>query len=242
MAKPFIGLLLSSLLLFSCMDEKQQELQLIQAKKQEKIFADVSASWHFQSEPINSYSQNLLATWQPWRELLSEMRQKPQGNIEAFKKKTESLSKKATELPAQLPVRYAKPEVRSRIAVLISQLNSLNLFVHLNEVPADKVKVLIQEINKALVSIQMQFDEIERKAVIPKEQGESDFIKMLDTARAVPTGGVFPAATDGSQPPIQPMQTPKITPSKPNTTTNKNTNVTPKKQEQRGFNRMKKLN
>jgi hypothetical protein len=82
---------------------------------------------------------------------------------------------------------YNKPEVKSRIAVLICKINSLNLFINLDEIPDDKVVALIIEINIELISLQKQLDEIVRKSTIPREEGESDLIQMLDTSRAIPT-------------------------------------------------------
>ena len=82
---------------------------------------------------------------------------------------------------------YNKPEVKSRIAVLICKINSLNLYINLDEIPDDKVVALIIEINIELRSLQNQLDEIVRKSTIPKEEGESDLIQMLDTSRAIPT-------------------------------------------------------
>jgi hypothetical protein len=70
---------------------------------------------------------------------------------------------------------------------LISKINSLNLFINLDEIPDNKVVALVIEINVQLLSLQNQLDEIVRKSTIPKEEGESDLIQMLDTSRAIPT-------------------------------------------------------
>jgi len=86
-----------------------------------------------------------------------------------------------------IPMAYNKPEIKSRIAVLICKINSLNLYINLDEIPDDKVVALIIEINIELISLQKQLDEIVRKSTIPKEEGESDLIQMLDTSRAIPT-------------------------------------------------------
>jgi hypothetical protein len=63
----------------------------------------------------------------------------------------------------------------------------LDLFIHLSTIPDDKVVFLIQEINKELISLERQMDKIVEKAKIPKEQGEEDFLRMLDTTRAIPS-------------------------------------------------------
>jgi hypothetical protein len=43
-----------------------------------------------------------------------------------------------------------------------------------------------------MISLQSQLDEIVRKNTIPKEEGESDLIQMLDTSRAIPNRQILP--------------------------------------------------
>ena len=124
--------------------------------------------------------------WPEWRIFFFELKNKPKSTIGAFQKKAKELSKKVAELNNNIPIAYDKPEIKSRIAVLISKINSLNLFINLDEIPDDKVVALIIEINIELRSLQNQLDEIVRKSTIPKEEGESDLLKMLDTSRAIP--------------------------------------------------------
>ena len=78
------------------------------------------------------------------------------------------------------------PEIKSRIAVLTTKVNSVNLYIHLNQIPDKKIVQLVQEINAEVASIQWQLDEIRRKSEIKTEEGESDMLKMLDTTRAIP--------------------------------------------------------
>ena len=51
---------------------------------------------------------------------------------------------------------------------------------------------LVGDINKELVSLERQMDNIIVKSKIPKEQGEEDFLKMLDTTRAIPNAVAIP--------------------------------------------------
>jgi hypothetical protein len=68
----------------------------------------------------------------------------------------------------------------------------MDLFIHLDKIPDEKVTFLIGEINKELVSLERQMDNIVVKSKIPKEQGEEDFLRMLDTTRAIPNTAVTP--------------------------------------------------
>ena len=190
----FSSLFLMLFLTLSCQENKEQRLieNAKDAKKQEIIFDNINKGWNFNAKPINPASQGLVGMWNEWRIFLSELNQKPKSTIGAFQKKAKELSKKAADLNNNIPVAYNKPEVKSRIAVLISKINSLNMFINLDEIQDKKVVTLVYEINIQLVSLQSQLDEIVRKNTIPKEEGESDLIKMLDTSRAIPNRQILP--------------------------------------------------
>jgi hypothetical protein len=185
----FSYILFFFLILVSCKEEKQQrDIENVKdAKKKEIIFANINKGWNFNAQPANATSQSLTNTWAEWRVFLSELSQKPKSTIGAFQQKAKTLSKKVVELNNNIPNTYNKPEIKSRIAVLTTKINSLNLYINLDDIPDQKVIALVTEINVELASLQSQFDEIVRKNLIPKEEGESDLIKMLDTARAIPT-------------------------------------------------------
>lgn len=185
-----LSLLFTAIVLISCTDEKQRAVdQAKDEKKKERVFASIDSHWKFNTVPANATSQSLVANWAEWRNLLHEMSQKPQSSISAFQKKAKTLSDKVGELPKNIPYKYNKPEVRARIAVLATKIHSLNLFINLDDIPAEKVNALITDINIEIYGFQAQLDEIVRKSAIPKEQGEADMIRMLDTSRAVPTTG-----------------------------------------------------
>ena len=190
----FSCIFLVLLLMLSCQDNKEQRLieTAKDAKKQEIIFDNINKGWNFNAKPINPASQGLVGMWNEWRLFLNELNGKPKSTIGAFQKKAKELSKKAADLNNNIPISYNKPEVKSRIAVLISKINSLNLFINLDEIPYQKVVALVSEINIQLVSLQTQLDEIVRKSTIPKEEGESDLIQMLDTSRAIPNRQILP--------------------------------------------------
>jgi hypothetical protein len=66
------------------------------------------------------------------------------------------------------------------------------LFIHLDNIPDKKVILLVSEINNELASLQRQMDKIVEKNKIPLEEGESELMKMMDTARAIPNVKVDP--------------------------------------------------
>lgn len=168
-------------------DEKQHAAQLKDAKKKELIFKNISNNWKFSYNFPNSTSNSIINNWSEWKSFNNELNDKPKSSIGAFQKKAKTLSKKSAELNNNIPLKFNKPEIKSRIAVLTTKLNSINLFINLQDIPDQKVIVLISEIRLELNSLSNQMDEIVRKSEIPKEDGEADLIRMSDTARAIPS-------------------------------------------------------
>ena len=191
---PLYAVLFLFLIITSCKDVKQQRIAENEkdTKKKEIIFSNINKGWVFNSQPINSTAQSLNGTWAEWGVFLKELSQKPKSSIGAFQQKAKTLSKKVADLNNNIPITFDKPGIKSRIAVLTTKINSLTLYINLDKIPDEKVVALVGEINVELFSLQSQMDEIVRKNTIPKEEGESDLIQMLDTTRAIPTNKKVP--------------------------------------------------
>jgi hypothetical protein len=182
-------LLLLSVLLFSCKDDTAERLieQKKEAKKKEVIFNNINNGWVFTQPQLESVTQSKVNQWMEWRNFLTEINQKPKSSIGAFQKKASALSKKVVELNNNIPIQFNKPQVKSRITVLITKVKAMDLFIHLNQIPDAKVVQHVKDINQEIVSLQMQLEEIIRRSQIPREAGEPDFVKMKDTSRAIPS-------------------------------------------------------
>ncbi len=188
----FSTLLLLFLFLSSCQeDPKTRALeQEKETQKREVIFSNINKGWNFNSKPANETSKKLTTYWAEWRTFLNELGQKPKSSIGAFQQKAKTLSKRAMELNINIPIQYNLPEIKSRIAVISTKINAINLYIHLNQIPDKKIVQLVQEVNAEVASMQSQFDEIKVKSEIKIEDGEGDMLRMLDTARAIPTNPV----------------------------------------------------
>jgi hypothetical protein len=182
-------LLILSVLLFSCKDDTAERLieQKKEAKKKEVIFNNINNGWVFTQPQLESVTQSKVNQWMEWRNFLTEINQKPKSSIGAFQKKASALSKKVVELNNNIPIQFNKPQVKSRITVLITKVKAMDLFIHLNQIPDAKVVQHVKDINQEIVSLQMQLEEIIRRSQIPREAGEPDFVKMKDTSRAIPS-------------------------------------------------------
>jgi hypothetical protein len=184
----FIYIFLMIFGFLSCKDdnEKRQEASIKDIKKKELIFEIIEKAWVFNAKPINETSRSSTQTWNDWRSFLTELDQKPKKTIGAFQKKSTELSAKAMALNNLIPLEFDKPQIKARIAILITKVQMLDLYIHLKDIPEQKVIALIPEINIQLVALQNQMDKIVQKSKIPLEEGESELLKMLDTTRAIP--------------------------------------------------------
>lgn len=180
--------LLLIFVLNSCQGEDEKRLAAYEkeAKKKEVIFNNINKGWVFIDEPINEVSEQNAAVWTEWRDFLKEIGEKPKKTIGAFQKKSTAIARKALLLNNNIPGQFNQPQIKSRISILITKIKMMDLFIHLNQIPDKKVIFLIGEINKELVSLERQMDKVVEKAKIPKEEGEADFLRMLDTTRAIP--------------------------------------------------------
>jgi len=184
-----IALLFLLIAAFSCQDDSaiREKERLKTLEKSVIIFDKISKNWNFNTDSSTDEVASVLENWRQWSDFSRELQQKPKSSINAFRKKASALSKKAEELNNNIPEKFANPQVKSRISILVTQIHQLDLYINLDKIPADKVVAIIPNINKGLQSLQGQFEEILRKEKIPVEQGEADMIRMLDTTRAIPS-------------------------------------------------------
>jgi hypothetical protein len=181
-------ILFFSLLLVSCQNDNKLLIieQQKEAQKKEVVFNNINRGWVFDISPIEPVTQDKINGWMEWRAFLTEINQKPKSTIGAFQKKAAALSKKVVELNNNIPAEFNKPQIKARIAVITTKIKSMDLFIHLNQIPSGKVVKLISEINTEIDYFQLQLEEIVKRSQIPMEEGESDIIMMKDTARAIP--------------------------------------------------------
>ncbi|MDI1254618.1 MAG: hypothetical protein PSV16_00830 [Flavobacterium sp.] len=183
------SMILMVLMAFSCQDDatKREAEKQKDIKKKEAVFTVINNAWNFPERPLNPQTQALISNWGEWRLFLTDLHQKPKSSISAFKQKSIILAKRANDLNNNIPPKFSKPEIKARIAALVSKVRSLDLYINLQDIPAEKIPVLVAEINTEILSLTSQMEEIIIVEQIPLEQGESDMIKMLDTSRAIPS-------------------------------------------------------
>lgn len=172
-----------SILLFSCNDDTTQESNEKIIAKNKQTFNLVSSIWNLKTPSLSPTAQSEVANWNAWQQFVIEINQKPKSNLTAFQLKTKNLSSKVDSLQQNIPAAFDKPQVKSRISALSTKVKLLDTFIHLTDVPQNKIKELIPEINEEIAALVGQWEEIIIKKRIPKEIGEEYMIQALDTAR-----------------------------------------------------------
>lgn len=172
----------------SCQDNNENRLAESKKEiaKKEIIFATIEKAWVFYDEPINETTEESIKTWSELRLFLAELSKKPKKTIGAFQQKAAAISKAAMNLNNNIPLQFDKPQIKSRIAVVITKVRMMDLYIHLDRIPTEKVTKLIPEINKELATLQREMDKTVEKSKIPEEEGEADLKRMLDESRAIP--------------------------------------------------------
>ncbi len=211
----------------SCADDEEKRIAETQRtlKQNDSILKVISANWKFDVPAPTPKVAQRISTWNEWAQFNKELRQKPAGNaVTAYLQKTKTLVKRADLLKNNIPVFFDKPQVRSRMGVLITKIKSLYTYMNIETIPSKKVIAIIGEITHEMNALLNQLDEIIRISEIPKEQGEEEMLRSLHTTRMANPGAMIPklatpdnnAAQDTKTKPWQrpaPTQQPKpITP------------------------------
>lgn len=174
-----------SAVLFSCKDDdtKRQAETIKAAKQNDSILKVISENWKFTIAPLNAKVQERLAGWNEWQQFNSELMQRPVGSLNAYRQKTKNLITKTEMLRNNIPEFFNKPQVKSRISVLDTRVKSLSTYINLDVIPDKKIVALISSITHEVNSLQSQMNELVVLKEVPKEMGEDEMLKAMDTVR-----------------------------------------------------------
>lgn len=182
--KTYFILFLTTVLFISCADDSNRNANSVkEQKKNAEVFLAISKKWSFTFPTTRPEIQTALNDWNDWVQFKKELEQKPKTTLLAFQMKIENVAQKSDSLNLNVPEKFNNPQVRSRLVTLTTKINSLDTFLHLQVIPQKKVFTLIDEINSEIRGVYIQMEEIIIKQAIPKEIGEDDMIRALDTSR-----------------------------------------------------------
>ena len=169
--------------MFSCKEEKQDQLIVEMEKKNAMAFEKISKAWVINIPPQSPEVQMEISKWKEWQSFEQEVKQKPKATISAFKLKVQNLAKKSDSLHLSVPPLFNVPQVRSRLVAMQTKIEALDTYFSLDVLPKEKVQTLILAINKEINAFYAQCEEVVIKNNIPLEIGEKEMISALDTTR-----------------------------------------------------------
>lgn len=179
-----VAILFLFLSLMACDDfTKQNEASIKMTEKKELIFNSISKNWRFDFPEARPEVKQIINGWNHWEQFKRELEEKPKTSLLAFQLKIKNVSKRADSLSITVPEGFNIPQVRSRLVTLNTKIKSLDTFIHLEDIPEKRILTLITEINEEIKGVYTQWDEVIIKKAIPKEVGEDDMIRALDTTR-----------------------------------------------------------
>lgn len=167
----------------SCQKDKEDKLLIENEKKTKLVVDQLSKVWSFHFPGVSQEVKNEINSWKEWQSFEQELKSKPQTSISAFKVKVSALVKKSDSLHLGLPQKFNQPQVRSRIVAMQTKIQWLETWFELDVIPHDKVVNLVKDINTEIVAFYTQCEELVVKSKIPKEIGEEEMLRALDTSR-----------------------------------------------------------
>lgn len=180
-------LVFSTLLFFlaSCKDQEkaQQEHTLRAQQHTDSVFSLLEEKWNFRIPAVSKKVDAEIAEWSQWSDFKKEIKLKPVASISAFQKKIDKLNTAATALQYNIPTNLDKPEIRARVTVLTNTFNNLQMYLNVQPIPYQEIETLLPQVNKQLISMVQKMEELLIKKDIPKEIGEEEMLRALDTLR-----------------------------------------------------------
>lgn len=181
----YIVLFIISFCALSCKDNRKEleESQLRAQQHMDSVFTLLEKNWNFRVPAIPSDVEDEIKDWKQWIDFAEEIKLKPVASVGAFQKKLEKLNSTSNVLHIDIPEKFNKPEIRSRITVINNTFNSLEMYLNVKPIPIKKIEELLPQVNIQLISLIGKMEELQIKNTIPKEIGEEDMLRALDTVR-----------------------------------------------------------
>lgn len=178
----FISILF--LALFTSCNKKNATTAVTTSKvSQDSLVRSIHKKWQFKVIVPNNTVATKINNWDAWNNFSNELTIKPNASIISLKRKATSLVEKAAVLKTTIPEMYNKAEVKARLALLETNIQTLDMLLELEPLNVKEINSLLTAIQKNTNSVLNQFNEFEIKAKIPKETGEDQLMQTIDTVK-----------------------------------------------------------
>ncbi|MDO4727687.1 MAG: hypothetical protein Q4B43_01650 [Bacteroidota bacterium] len=174
-----VFLLVITLVLAACTDTeamKKKEL-LERSQKDKQLFEQLSSNWDFKPVDFTEDTYQIVHSWAEWNIFYTELLQKPQFNLDAFRLKINTLVKQSEDMQSTIPEVFNTVEIQSRFVVLDTKLQMLKTYLRLDEIPMDKVLFIRAEITVEIDGIAKRMKAILDKRQRVPEEGEQELLR-----------------------------------------------------------------
>lgn len=176
-------IILTTFTILACKKETVQTEKPVATISQDSLVRSIHDKWKFTVAINNSTISKNLSNWEDWRNYVNELTIAPNPSLGNMAHKTTKLVSMVAVLKNSIPEKYNKQETKARLALLETNIQSLDMLLGLEPINIKEIHKLLANIQKNTNSIINQFNEFEVKAQIPKEIGESELIQPVDTIK-----------------------------------------------------------
>lgn len=176
------------LVIISCQDKdavRREEAQKAVIKREE-LFKEISKNWNFKIADFTEESYDIVQDWAEWNVFYNELLQKPQTDIGAFQRKTNTLVKQVEALHSTIPDVFNVTQIQARFTVLETKLKMLKTYINLDEIPSEDIIRTVSEINVEVESIVSRMKTILDKQKIDREEGEIEMLESIKNPNEEP--------------------------------------------------------
>lgn len=183
-----LALFIVFLVIISCQDKdavRREEAQKAVIKREE-LFKEISKNWNFKTADFTEETYNIVQQWAEWNSFYNELLQKPQTDIGAFQRKTNTLVKQVEALHSTIPDVFNVTQIQARFTVLETKLKMLKTYINLDETPSEDIIRTVSEINVEVESIVSRMKTILDKQKIDREEGEIEMLESIKNPNEEP--------------------------------------------------------
>lgn len=169
------------LVVISCTDKdaiRREEAQKAEIKR-EKLFEEINKNWKFKTADFTEETYDIVQEWAEWNMFYNELLQKPQTDIGAFQRKTNTLVRQVEALHSTIPEVFNVIQVQTRFAVLDTKLKMLKTYIMNENISTEDVIRTVSEINVEVESIVNRMKTILDKQKIEREEGEIEMLQSI---------------------------------------------------------------
>src|SRR5690606_10389299 len=127
----------------------------------------LDAEWKFKAPEYSDDVFYALNNWEEWRMMINNLEKKPAKSISAYQKKVSDLLNQIESLPETLPEGFQNQAILSRINLLKTHAQTLDMLLELNPIPYKETLPYFNLIQKDIRSIANQFQEVITKKKYP---------------------------------------------------------------------------